>query len=579
MQRLDVTEQKRHAAKYAAIYIRVSSDKQEDNYSLETQKEACLQYAREHGYIVEEQHIYQDIKTGALYRERPHLTALRAAARKREFDVVIIHDLDRLSRNAEHQTIIIEDLAYNGVKLECVLREIDSTPEGKLMLNILGYTASLERERLRERTMRGRRARAEYDKKLSGQGRERYGLKYNEDRSKYLPDDTTVKVGANDFNWTKSEVVKRIFSMAYDGVSIRQIAIYLTHEGIPTPFEGKSKSAKKTKKGVWCPSTVQHILKDPYYCGKAETFRYIWLPMSDAPYHKHTCKRPEEDRIQLPEGTIIPLIDEEVYNAVQERLAQNKRFASRNAEKDKLTDTFLRCGFIVCGYCECAMVVKRDTKARNGRKPDTRYRCNRARGGIFSECKGTSIVADRVHSIVWGHITEVICNPSLVEEALKIRSQQQDGKLDELTPIEKSIASVERKIKNYKRVLDTSEDDDIIDDAVGQLDKLAKEKRRLENEKNLVLSMQRDEVKEQESLEKFKEWCAVFREKIDDSTYIPSYEEKVEACNKLGIKITVWRADHKPRYKIEGYFGDIVSSRSESSPPSSDRCPSPQRVY
>ena len=93
----------------------------------------------------------------------------------------IVYDLDRLSREAEHQTIIMEDLAYNGVKVECVLREIDDTPEGRLMLSILGYTATVERERTRERTMRGRKARAQRDKRLLGQGREKYGLKFIED--------------------------------------------------------------------------------------------------------------------------------------------------------------------------------------------------------------------------------------------------------------------------------------------------------------------------------------------------------------------------------------------------------------
>jgi len=108
------------ATKYAAIYIRVSSERQENNYSLEIQKQACIQYAAEHNYIFEERHLYQDIKTGSVYRDRPQLTALRTAARKNEFDIVIVHDLDRLARNAEHQTIILEDLAYNGIKLECV---------------------------------------------------------------------------------------------------------------------------------------------------------------------------------------------------------------------------------------------------------------------------------------------------------------------------------------------------------------------------------------------------------------------------------------------------------------------------
>ena len=214
MQAQNSIQQKRRAIIYAAIYIRVSSERQGENYSLETQREGCLRYACERGYLVEDRHIYQEVKTGAIYRERLVLSALRAAARRREFTVVIVYDLDRLSEEAEHQTIIMEDLAYSGVKVECVLREIDDTPEGRLMLNILGYTATVERERTRERTMRGRRVRAERDKRLLGQGREKYGLKFIENRSKYVPNDETVKVDESGCTWTKATVVKHMFNMS-----------------------------------------------------------------------------------------------------------------------------------------------------------------------------------------------------------------------------------------------------------------------------------------------------------------------------------------------------------------------------
>ena len=568
MQTQNPTQQQRRAIIYAAIYIRVSSEKQEENYSLETQREGCLQHARERGYVVEERHIYQEVKTGAIYRERLVLTALRAAARRREFTVVIVYDLDRLSREAEHQTIIMEDLAYNGVKVECVLREIDDTPEGRLMLSILGYTATIERERTRERTMRGRKARAERDKRLLGQGREKYGLKFIEDRSKYVPNDEAVKVDESGFTWTKAMVVKHMFSMSYEGVSLRQIAMYLTRKGIPTPTEGKRKNSKA---GLWSPSTVAYILTDPIYKGKAEANRYIWLEIPGSTTHrKRAYRRPAEERIPLPQGTAVPLIEEDIFDAVQERLARNKRFASRNADKELLVETYLRCGFIVCGHCGGTMSAKRE-KASRGRQPFTRYRCNTAQRG-YGECRGASVAAHRVNQEVWEHIKEVVRDPSLVEEALRSQEQQPEEAIDELTPIEKSIASVERKIKNYDRVVDTAEDDDVIDDAVAKLGQLAKEKRRLEQEKGEVLAKQSSIEKEQGQLEEFKQWCTVMREKIDDPAYTPSYEEMVNACSKLGIKAIVWGADHTPQFKVQCSPADVVSGKSASSLPSSAQC-------
>ena len=141
-----------------------------------------------------------------------------------------------------------------------------------------------------------------------------------------------------------------------------------------------------------------------------------------------------------------------------------------------------------------------------------------------------------------------------------------------MTPIEKSIASVERRIRNYDRVVDTAEDEDVIDDAVATLARLAKEKRRLEKEKREVLAKQSSAEKEQEQMEKFKQWCADMREKIDDSAYTPSYEELVNACSKLGIKAIVWKPDHKPHFTVQCSPADIVSGRSASSLLSIDRC-------
>jgi site-specific DNA recombinase len=553
MNQLTADDQKRHTPKYAAIYIRVSRDKQEDNYSLETQKEGCLKHAAQHGYIVEEQNIYQEIKSGAIYRERPVLTALRAAARRREFNVVIVYDLDRLSRDAEHQTILMEDLAYNGVKVECVLREIEDTAEGKLMLNILGYTATIERERIRERTMRGRRARAEIDKKLLGQNRARYGFKYNEDRSKYLINDDVITVDENDFTWTEAEVVKYIFRMSLEGVTIRRIAKNLTSMGIPT------KVKRKNSYNMWSPSTVQYILKDPCYTGKAEAFKYVWLPTDRSTHAKRSRERPEEERILLPEGTIPSLIDEATFQAVQERLQSNKKFASRNTDIDKMADTFLRCGFIECGFCGNAMSVKRTLKGRKGRQPDVRYRCNKNQRG-YGLCPGGSVAVKKLNQHAWQNMIEVIRNPTLVEEAIEARRKETDNSVDELAPIEKSIASVERKMKNYKRVIDAAEDDDVIDDATAHLSQLAKEKRKLEKEKSEALANHVDKKEEHQKIEKFKQWCVEYRMKIDDPNYNPSYEEKIEACQKLGVKVIVWNTNHEPHFLIGFNFGDIVSN-------------------
>src|SRR5579883_2382341 len=85
----------------AAIYVRVSSRLQEDEgTSLETQEEYCRQYADEHGYRVLDAHVYREVHTGIELWERPQLTRLREAIRRRQFDAVIAYAIDR--RSEEH---------------------------------------------------------------------------------------------------------------------------------------------------------------------------------------------------------------------------------------------------------------------------------------------------------------------------------------------------------------------------------------------------------------------------------------------------------------------------------------------
>src|SRR5687767_11700304 len=86
----------RTSVQRAVIYCRVSSTGQEDNSSLQTQEEQCRTYAAERGWSVVS--TYREVHSGAELFERPQLTLLREAMRRHEFDVLLVHALDRLSR-------------------------------------------------------------------------------------------------------------------------------------------------------------------------------------------------------------------------------------------------------------------------------------------------------------------------------------------------------------------------------------------------------------------------------------------------------------------------------------------------
>ena len=78
----------------------------------------------------------------------------------RHIDVVVCYCLDRLSRDPGHGVIITQELEKHGVKLEAVTEDVDNSELGKLISYIRGYASKVEAEKIRERTMRGKKAKA-----------------------------------------------------------------------------------------------------------------------------------------------------------------------------------------------------------------------------------------------------------------------------------------------------------------------------------------------------------------------------------------------------------------------------------
>ena len=102
----------------AAIYAR-SATRCEfgSTFALDVQVQACRRFCDERSYIVEEQHIYQEVASGADVRNRPRLHALRMSARSNAFDIVVILDADRLSRNPAQVQVLANELEAIGIQI------------------------------------------------------------------------------------------------------------------------------------------------------------------------------------------------------------------------------------------------------------------------------------------------------------------------------------------------------------------------------------------------------------------------------------------------------------------------------
>src|SRR5580704_13897296 len=103
--------------KPAAIYARVSSDRQKENHTIASQTAALIQHAETQGYAVPSEWVFQDEGYSGASLVRPGLEALRDLAAQGHIEAVLAHSPDRLSRKYAYQILLAEEFNRQGVEL------------------------------------------------------------------------------------------------------------------------------------------------------------------------------------------------------------------------------------------------------------------------------------------------------------------------------------------------------------------------------------------------------------------------------------------------------------------------------
>jgi site-specific DNA recombinase len=141
----------------AIIYIRVSTQEQLLNHSLDTQERACREYCRREGWQVSQ--VYRERGESAKTMQRTALTELlefcKKHARKDGVGALVVYKVDRLARDAFDHHIIRYELQKSGVILRSVQEPIDETPEGLLMENLVAAFAQFDNDSRARRTRDG----------------------------------------------------------------------------------------------------------------------------------------------------------------------------------------------------------------------------------------------------------------------------------------------------------------------------------------------------------------------------------------------------------------------------------------
>src|SRR5260370_29912902 len=151
----------------AAIYARVSSDRQKENHTIASQTAALKEYAAGNGYSVPSEWVFEDEGYSGANMLRPGLEALRDLAAEGQIEAALVYSPDRLSRKYAYQVLLSEELSRCGVELIFLKAPAGATPEDQLLGQFQGMIAQYESAQI---PARGRRGKKNMDHQGGGNG-------------------------------------------------------------------------------------------------------------------------------------------------------------------------------------------------------------------------------------------------------------------------------------------------------------------------------------------------------------------------------------------------------------------------
>lgn len=483
----------------AAIYARYSSDNQREE-SIEAQVRAIKEYADKNGIMITK--VYTDEAKSATTDNRPKFLEMIKDSEFRLFDAVIVHKLDRFSRDRYDSAYYKRVLKKNGVRLISVLEHLDDSPESIILESVLQGMAEYYSKNLAREVMKGMKETALQCKHTGGIP----PLGYNID-----PETKKYVVNADE-----AKAVRIIFEMYSEGYGYNQIIDKLNYLGY------------KTKIGrTFGKNSLSEILRNEKYIG---TFVFNKVPkMMDGKRNSHRTKSPDEI-IKIANG-VPAIIDRETFDKVAKRMLCNKRNATNKAK-----EPYILSGKVFCGSCGSAMIGHTSYAGRNKTKYST-YNCGtRYRN---KQCKMKNISKDFIEDITLTEIKNKILNPtsikSLTKKLIAYYEKMMDSNTDELKDLEKRLKEIQFEIDNIVEAISKGMFHISFKE---KMDNLEAEKNKISNYINEIKATMNSSELNEKLIEQYliKDIKAINEKSANDlktiiNTYVESvfvYDDKVE---------------------------------------------------
>jgi len=514
----------------AAIYARVSTDIQRDNYSIPSQIKEILNFAKIHSLsLVGDRYVSpetgKDIAKSksaipafvddytSTELSRPGLDAALSFLDSTGFDILLVHAIDRLARDPYFRQTIEREFMARGARIEYVLGNYDESPEGEVRKDLDATFAKWENAKRVERCNRGKKRKAEMGKFVTG--KMTYGYRA----------DPNAFAGMSVYE-PEAEVVQMVFSwFAESKLSLQQIADELNRLGIKSYHNHD----------VWATSSIHRMLVNTAYAG------YFYYNKHKR-HGKRLIKRDPSEWIKIE---CTPILPNELFEATQEILRYNKEYIRKHPKR-----FYLLAGMVTCSDCERPYITQTIRAGRARLKNDKQaYRHRMTQG----HCSNKWITAGVLQPLVWDGVVNILLNPKSLregyEQTMEREQQKQARQIQHIETLQTAIEKLQaKKIRLQKTYLDpdigmTKEEyleekralDDQIKSANIDFERVAKELQRIPSESDL------------QSLEQMaSKIVSALGNNLDISP-----EEKRQVMQMLNLKVLISRDG---LVKLEGWF-------------------------
>lgn len=410
-------EANRKITSKAGLYLRLSMDSDyTGSDSIESQRLLALEYEKDHQNLEIVREYVDDGFSGAVFY-RPAFDRMMLDLKSGDINCVIVKDLSRFGRSyLEAGNYIEKVFPCMQVRFISITDRYDSTdPKSErqlLMISLKNLINDLYVKDLSKKIGSVYKMKQE-EGVFYRSATIPYGYKMNESGEGYIEDGPAA------------EIVKRIFERYQKGNSIYEIVRLLEQEHIATPKQyrntGRVLVEQDDETNHWQASTVKRILQNRVYVGdivrhKSEQSLYTGVK----------CHKVSNEEQQILRNCHLGIIDNEVYEAIQQKLDQTQELYKeyRKVEKEKESDFLFEqnvfAGFLFCGICKSPMQIRHICQKIEGK--EVKYRIFKCKENIFdhTHCNSHYINERDLANVLFGIVTKQL---QLIKDVKKVAEQ------------------------------------------------------------------------------------------------------------------------------------------------------------